>query len=169
MSPTYFYSLAVWARSSTCYGWFRAMRVLAGQLPTVSLLPRKPNSADKGWAFSAFLPGGALTRFFFSNAAAVCHETWQTLCFQKLCLSVRFGWNRSEGWQAYIGGLWQKNTNIFINFLSLGKERASGRRNKANGRRWHWDCKSQSPEVTWGAWLPWRKQARCASATETPL
>lgn len=145
------------------------MCMLAGQLPTASLLPRKPNSADKGWAFSAFLPGGALTRFFFSNTAAVCHETWQTLYFQKLCISLRLGWNRSEGSQAYFGALWLKKkknkSNICINLLSLGKEMASGRRNKANGRRWHRGCKSQSPEVTWEAWLPWRSQARCASAT----
>lgn len=52
-----------------------------------------------------FSPAGHLTTCVFSNTAAVCHEAWQALCFQKLYFSFRCGCNQSKGWPAYAGGL----------------------------------------------------------------
>lgn len=107
-----------------------------------------------------FSPAEHLTTCVFSNTAAACHEARQTLCFQKLYFFFRCGWNQSKGWPAYAGGPLDTHTQIqnCIN-LFLGKEIASSRRKKVDGRRQHHGCESQNPEATSEAGWLWRRQA----------
>lgn len=49
---------------------------------------KEAKSADKGRVFSAFLLDRELTRFFFSHAAAVCHEIWTYIMFPKALLGL---------------------------------------------------------------------------------